>query len=242
MTEQTIGRPYRPLRNINAKIAAIPMALTALVVFLGGTAWTVLYSFTDSKLLPRLNFVGLEQYYRLWATPRWLVAVENLFIYGVLSLIFQLVIGFLLAVLMDQKIRFENAFRTIFLYPFALSFIVTGLVWQWILNPASRRAAGWCACSAGRASPSTRSAIRNIVIYGAGDRRALAGDGARHGADARRPARHRRGDLEGRPRRRHSRLADLHLHRHSDDAPGADHHARHRRLRHRPRLRSRRRA
>ncbi|MGO4436142.1 carbohydrate ABC transporter permease [Rhizobium sp. RAF56] len=135
MTEQTIGRPYRPLRNISAKIAAIPMALTALVVFLGGTAWTVLYSFTDSKLLPRLNFVGLEQYYRLWATPRWLVAVENLFIYGVLSLIFQLVIGFLLATLLDQKIRFEDAFRTILLYPFALSFIVTGLVWQWILNP-----------------------------------------------------------------------------------------------------------
>lgn len=135
MTEQTIGRPFRPLRNISAKIAAIPMVLTALVVFVGGTAWTVFYSFTDSKLLPRLNFVGLEQYYRLWATPRWLVAVENLFIYGALSLIFQLVIGFLLATLLDQKIRFEDAFRTILLYPFALSFIVTGLVWQWILNP-----------------------------------------------------------------------------------------------------------
>ena len=52
------------------------------------------------------------------------------------SLVFSLVIGFLLAVLLDQKIRFENTFRTIFLYPFALSFIVTGLVWQWLLNPA----------------------------------------------------------------------------------------------------------
>jgi glucose/mannose transport system permease protein len=56
-------------------------------------------------------------------------------IYGVLSLIFSLVIGFLLAAMLDQKIRFEDAFRTIFLYPFALSFIVTGLVWQWLLNP-----------------------------------------------------------------------------------------------------------
>jgi len=45
------------------------------------------------------------------------------------------VLGFLLAALMDQKIRFENTFRTIMLYPFALSFIVTGLVWQWLLNP-----------------------------------------------------------------------------------------------------------
>ena len=67
--------------------------------------------------------------------PRWLVSIENLAIYGVLSLIFSLVIGFLLAALLDQKIRFEDTFRTIFLYPFALSFIVTGLVWQWILNP-----------------------------------------------------------------------------------------------------------
>ncbi|MCD2176767.1 carbohydrate ABC transporter permease [Rhizobium sp. C1] len=122
-------------KNISAKIAAIPMAFTALVVFLGGTIWTVVYSFTNSKLLPRLNFVGFDQYTRLWSTPRWLVSVENLAIYGVLSLIFSLVIGFILAVAMDQKIRFENTFRTIFLYPFALSFIVTGLVWQWLLNP-----------------------------------------------------------------------------------------------------------
>lgn len=95
----------------------------------------MLYSFTNSKLLPRFSFVGVEQYERLWAAPRWNVAVENLFIYGALSLIFQLVIGFLLAALLDQKIRFEDTFRTIFLYPFALSFVVTGLVWQWILNP-----------------------------------------------------------------------------------------------------------
>lgn len=129
------GRPNPYLRNLTAKIASIPMILTALVVFVGGTFWTVLYSFTNSKLLPRLKFVGLEQYERLWVAPRWLVSIENLFIYGVLSLVFSLVIGFLLAALLDQKIRFENTFRTIFLYPFALSFIVTGLVWQWLLNP-----------------------------------------------------------------------------------------------------------
>ncbi|KWV50732.1 MULTISPECIES: sugar ABC transporter permease [Rhizobium] len=129
------GRPNQLLRNLNSKIASIPMILTALVIFVGGSAWTVVYSFTNSKLLPRLSFVGLEQYRRLWAAPRWIVSIENLAIYGVLSIIFSLVIGFVLAALMDQKIRFENTFRTIFLYPFALSFIVTGLVWQWILNP-----------------------------------------------------------------------------------------------------------
>ncbi|WP_424929282.1 carbohydrate ABC transporter permease [Amaricoccus tamworthensis] len=129
------GRPSQLLKNLNAKIASIPMVLTALVIFVGGTAWTILYSFTDSKLLPRLRFVGLDQYERLWSTNRWVVSIENLAIYGILSLVFSLIIGFLLAALLDQKIRFEDTFRTILLYPFALSFIVTGLVWQWILNP-----------------------------------------------------------------------------------------------------------
>jgi glucose/mannose transport system permease protein len=131
----TRGRPPRLLRNVNAKIAAIPMVLTTLVVFVGGTIWTIVYSFTDSKLLPRLRWVGLDQYERLWSNSRWLVSIENLAFFGVMSLVFTVSMGFLLAVLMDQKIRFEDTFRTIMLYPFALSFIVTGLVWQWILNP-----------------------------------------------------------------------------------------------------------
>ena len=142
------GRPSKLLRNLSAKIASIPMMLTAVVIFLGGTVWTVVYSFTNSKLLPRAKFVGFEQYERLWDAPRWIVSIQNLAIYGVLTLVFSLVIGFVLAALMDQKIRFENTFRTIFLYPFALSFIVTGLVWQWILNPefgvqSVVRALGW---------------------------------------------------------------------------------------------------
>ena len=146
-------------------MASIPMILTAVVVFVGGTVWTVVYSFTSSKLLPRLDFVGLEQYERLWVTPRWLVAIKNLAIYGALSLTFSLVIGFVLAALMDQKIRFENTFRTIFLYPFALSFIVTGLVWQWILNPnfgiqGVVRSLGWTSFSF---DPLYNS---SIVIYG----------------------------------------------------------------------------
>jgi glucose/mannose transport system permease protein len=128
-------RINRLWRNLNAKIAAIPMVLTTLVVFVGGTAWTVLYSFTDSKLLPRERFIGFDQYERLWSNSRWLTSIENLMIYGVLSLVFTITIGFVLAVAMDQKIRYEDTFRTIMLYPFALSFIVTGLVWQWILNP-----------------------------------------------------------------------------------------------------------
>jgi glucose/mannose transport system permease protein len=135
MTEGSTARPNRLFRNLNAKVASIPMILTAVVVFVGGTGWTILHSFTNSRLLPRLNFIGLAQYERLWTTPRWLVSIENLLIYGSLSLIFSLLVGFMLAALLDQKIRFEDTFRTIFLYPFALSFVVTGLVWQWLLNP-----------------------------------------------------------------------------------------------------------
>ena len=128
-------RPNRLFRNLSAKIASIPMILTAVVVFLGGTLWTVLYSFTSSRLLPKLNVVGIDQYERLWNTRRWLISIENLALFGLFSMVFTLVVGFTLAALLDRKIRFENTFRTILLYPFALSFIVTGLAWQWILNP-----------------------------------------------------------------------------------------------------------
>jgi len=141
-------RPNQLFHNLNAKIASVPMILTAMVVFFGGTIWTIVYSFTNSKLLPREKWVGFDQYERLWNTNRWLISIENLLIYGVLSVIFSLVIGFVLAALLDQKIRFENTFRSIMLYPYALSFIVTGLVWQWLLNPDLGiakviRALGW---------------------------------------------------------------------------------------------------
>ena len=128
-------RPNQLFRNMNAKVAAIPMIVTALFVFVGGTAWTIIYSFTKSGLLPRMKWVGLEQYERLWGTKRWLVSIENLAIYGICMLVLVFVIGFILAALIDQKIRFENTIRTVILYPYAMSFVVTGLVWQWILNP-----------------------------------------------------------------------------------------------------------
>jgi glucose/mannose transport system permease protein len=129
------GKPAGLFKNLSAKVAAIPMALTAIVVFLGFSVWTITYSFTNSRLLPSNKWVGLAQYERLWETRRWLISIENLAIYGALMLVLSLVLGFLLAALIDQRIRFEDGFRTIFLYPYALSFIVTGLVWQWMLNP-----------------------------------------------------------------------------------------------------------
>ncbi|QQA42662.1 carbohydrate ABC transporter permease [Pelagovum pacificum] len=131
----TPKKPIRLFRNLWSKVALVPMIATAVIAFFGGTIWTVVYSFTSSGLLPKLDWVGLDQYDRLWNTTKWIVSIKNLALYGAFSLVFTLVIGFVLAALLDRKIRFEDTFRTIFLYPFALSFIVTGLVWQWILNP-----------------------------------------------------------------------------------------------------------
>ncbi|MDE1996805.1 MAG: sugar ABC transporter permease, partial [Rhizobiaceae bacterium] len=97
--------------------------------------WNIWISFTDSKVLPVNIFVGGKQYQRLFDTARWILSLQNVVLFGVLFIIGCLCLGFLLAVALDQKVRFENTFRTIFLYPFAMSFIVTGLVWQWIMNP-----------------------------------------------------------------------------------------------------------
>ena len=129
-------RPNRLFKNLTAKIAAIPMIATAVVVFVGCTLWTIYHSFTKSRLLPApQKWVGTDNYDRLWSENRWITSIENLAIYGACSLVLSLCIGFLLAALLDRKIRFENTIRTIILYPFALSFVVTGLVWQWLLNP-----------------------------------------------------------------------------------------------------------
>lgn len=142
------------------------MILTALVVFVGCTAWTIYHSFTKSRLLPAPEkWVGLDNYDRLWSESRWLISIENLAIYGVCSLVLSLVIGFILAALLDRKIRFENTIRTIILYPFALSFVVTGLVWQWLLNPDLGiqnviRELGWTSFAF---DPLNNA---NIVIYG----------------------------------------------------------------------------
>ena len=128
-------RPDWLTRFAAAKIASTPMFLVVIGAFIGCTIWTIVFSFTRSAALPTYNFFGWAQYDRLFHTVRWTISVKNLAVYGVCSLFFSFTVGFLLAVFMDQKIRFESAFRTIFLYPFALSFIVTGHVWAWILNP-----------------------------------------------------------------------------------------------------------
>lgn len=117
------------------KIVVAPSFAASLFFVYGFIAWTVYISFTRSGVMPRYELAGFLQYVRLWNTPRWYVALENLLIFGGLFMVGCLAIGILLAIFLDQRIRAEGALRTIYLYPMALSFIVTGTAWKWILNP-----------------------------------------------------------------------------------------------------------
>jgi glucose/mannose transport system permease protein len=123
------------LTDLNPIIGASPMIAVAVGVYILGIGFSILLSFTDSKLFPSFDFVGLAQYERLWRTSRWLVSVENIWVFGILVIIFQMTLGYLLAVFIDQRIKQEDTFRTIFLYPFSMSLVVTGLIWQWMLDP-----------------------------------------------------------------------------------------------------------
>ncbi|MFO1067286.1 MAG: sugar ABC transporter permease [Geminicoccaceae bacterium] len=128
-------RWWKARRQLPALLALAPAAVIVVVAYLGCMLWTVRLSFSSSKLLPAMDWVGLQQYWRLFANDRFTVSAINIATYGVLYLVGTLAAGFLLAVFIDQHVRGESVFRTIFLYPYAMSLVVTGLVWQWFLNP-----------------------------------------------------------------------------------------------------------
>jgi glucose/mannose transport system permease protein len=127
----------RMLRHVPGMIALAPAAMVVLVVYLGCTIWAIGISMTASRILPGGRFVGLDQYAALFANERWQVSISNLAIFGVLFVASAIILGFSLAILLDQKIRGEDFFRSIYLYPYSMSFVVTGLVWQWMLTPGS---------------------------------------------------------------------------------------------------------
>jgi glucose/mannose transport system permease protein len=139
MSSITMSVPRPRLRrrrmNLAASIAFLPAAIIVLVVYVGCMLWTVRLSFTSSRLLPVMDWVGLTQYERLFGNERFLVAIQNTFILGAFTIGGCLTFGFLLAVFIDQRVRGEAVFRTIFLYPYAMSLVITGLAWQWFFNP-----------------------------------------------------------------------------------------------------------
>jgi len=118
------------------KIVLAPTLVASLIFVYGFIAWTGYLSLTPSRLLPNYDFVGLAQYIALFDNERWWVALKNLGIFGFLFVFLALAIGLTLAILLDQRIRIEGFLRSLYLYPMALSFIVTGAAWKWILNPS----------------------------------------------------------------------------------------------------------
>jgi len=125
----------RWLQDNMPKIVLAPSFIAVMVFVYGFIAWTAWVSLTRSRLMPRYEFDSFIQYERLADSPRFETAIVNLAIFGTLFIVIAMVLGLLLAILLDQKIRTEGAIRTIYLYPMALSMIVTGTAWKWILNP-----------------------------------------------------------------------------------------------------------
>ena len=117
------------------KIVVAPTFVCALLFIYGFILWNAYLSFTPSRMLPNYEFVGLIQYQTLFENERWWTALINLGVFSFLFVGIALAIGLLLAILLDQKIRGEGWIRSIYLYPMALSFIVTGTAWKWMLNP-----------------------------------------------------------------------------------------------------------
>ena len=136
------------LRDALPKLVLSPSLAIVLVFVYGFIAFTALLSFTDSKILPSFGLVGWQNYARLFSLRAWGIAVDNLLIFGSLYIVISCALGLGLAILLDQKIRAEGFIRTVYLYPMALSFIVTGTAWKWFLDPgiglqAVVRSWGW---------------------------------------------------------------------------------------------------
>ena len=123
------------LQELLPKLVLAPSFLIVLVFVYGFIAYTGFLSLTNSRMLPSYEFVGLSNYSKLWALPHWWRAISNLAIFASLYIGICTVLGLALAILLDQKIRAEGLLRPIYLYPMALSFIVTGVAWKWFLDP-----------------------------------------------------------------------------------------------------------
>ena len=122
--------------RLAALLALAPAFAVFFVVYIGATGWTIWISLTSSRMLPSATFVGLRQYQALFANERWQVSVHNLIVFGLLFIAVSILLGYVLAIATDQRVRAESLLRSVYLYPFSMSFVVTGLVWQWLLNPA----------------------------------------------------------------------------------------------------------
>ena len=119
------------------RLALAPSVAVTIFVFLGSICWTIYLSFTASRRFPDYTLIGFRQYVRLFKDAAWIVSLENALIFAVGSLA-SIVLGFVLAALIDKETRGEALFRTVFLYPLAVSLIVTGLALALDVQPRPR--------------------------------------------------------------------------------------------------------
>jgi glucose/mannose transport system permease protein len=126
---------YRPPVDWLPRLVVAPSFIVSLLFIYGLMAWNGYLSLSASRILPNYEFVGLQQYLTLLDSDRFRVALTNMGIFGALFIGGSMALGILLAILLDQKVRGEGVLRTIYLYPMAVSMIVTGTAWKWILNP-----------------------------------------------------------------------------------------------------------
>src|SRR5215471_12886454 len=119
------------------KIVLAPSIAASFVYVFVFCAWTVWVSLSNSTLLPDFTYEGIKHYINLWENRRWTIAYTNLFLFGGFYVVGSLLVGLLLAILIDQRVRGEAVWRSVLLYPLALSFVVSGTVWRWIFNPTT---------------------------------------------------------------------------------------------------------
>jgi glucose/mannose transport system permease protein len=112
------------------------LVATFVYVFLF-SGWTIWISLSNSTLMPDFSITGFHHYAELWSNRRWSIAYNNLFLFSSLYVVGTMAIGLTLAILIDQRVRAEALWRTIYLYPLAVSFVVTGTVWRWLLSPST---------------------------------------------------------------------------------------------------------
>ncbi len=127
---------YSTRERIGILLLIAPAVIAVGIFVYGFIAWTFFISLTKwNSMIPDFTFVGLYNYVRLFQTLRFQADLRNTLVFTVLFLLACLTIGLTLAVLLDRGLRGEGFFRSVYLFPMAISFVVTGVVWQWLFNP-----------------------------------------------------------------------------------------------------------
>jgi glucose/mannose transport system permease protein len=121
-----------------AVLLILPSIVAVGIFVYGFIGWTGYVSLSRWRgVIPDYHFVGADNYEALSDNPRFQADIRNTIVFTALFLFSATVIGFLAAALLDQKIKGEAFFRGVFLFPMAISFIVTGIAWQWLFNPST---------------------------------------------------------------------------------------------------------